>query len=81
MKILSGKDEGLKRIIGVRTLALSAVNLTIGAGIFALPALVAAEIGASAFLAYLVCTGLLGLVSVSRIFSELTFLVRIYSAR
>lgn len=55
-------DEGLKRVVGVRTLALNAVNMTIGAGIFALPALVAAEVGASAFLAYIVCTTLLGLV-------------------
>lgn len=58
----SHSDEGLKRVVGVRTLAINAVNMTIGAGIFALPALVAAEIGASAFLAYFVCTLLLGLV-------------------
>lgn len=56
------RDEGLKRVVGVRTLAINAVNMTIGAGIFALPALVAAEIGASAFLAYITCTALLGLV-------------------
>ncbi|MBX2963866.1 MAG: amino acid permease [Cyclobacteriaceae bacterium] len=55
-------DEGLKRVVGVRTLAINAVNMTIGAGIFALPALVATAIGASAFLAYIVCTALLGLV-------------------
>lgn len=58
----STNEESLKRVIGVRTLALNTVNLTIGAGIFALPAVVAAEIGAAAFLAYLVCTGLLALV-------------------
>jgi basic amino acid/polyamine antiporter, APA family len=49
------KEEGLKRVIGVRTLAANAVNLTVGAGIFALPAIVASFLGAASFLAYALC--------------------------
>jgi amino acid transporter len=56
------QDEGLKRVIGVRSLASNAVNLTIGAGIFALPAIVAAQMGSSAIWAYLLCGLLLSLV-------------------
>lgn len=43
-------------------MAVNAVNLTVGAGIFALPAVVAFHLGSSAFLAYLICAVLLGLV-------------------
>src|SRR5688500_2118756 len=49
------QSEGLVRAIGVPGLAANAVNLTVGAGIFALPAAVAALLGPSAILAYLVC--------------------------
>ena len=56
------KDEGLKRVIGVGSLATNAVNLTVGAGIFALPAVVAGHLGAGAIWAYLLCGLLLGLV-------------------
>jgi len=56
------KDEGLKKVIGVRSLAANAVNMTIGAGIFALPAVVAFYLGAASFLAYLVCGVLIALV-------------------
>ncbi|MBL7857995.1 MAG: amino acid permease [Cyclobacteriaceae bacterium] len=55
-------EEGLKRIIGVRALAASAINLTVGAGIFALPAVVAGYLGTASFMAYLLCTILLMLV-------------------
>lgn len=55
-------DEGLERVIGVRTLAANVVNLTIGAGIFALPAIVAIRMGSSAFWTYLLCGLLLSLV-------------------
>jgi amino acid transporter len=47
--------EGLVRAIGVRSLAANGINLTLGAGIFALPAVVAAQLGAAAIAAYLVC--------------------------
>jgi basic amino acid/polyamine antiporter, APA family len=56
------KDEGLKRVIGVRALAINAVNLTVGAGIFALPAIIAGHLGAHAVWAYGLCGLLLGLV-------------------
>lgn len=48
-------EPSLKREIGAVGLALNAINLTIGAGIFVLPALVAQNLGRSAFIAYLLC--------------------------
>ena len=45
----------LERAIGPWTLGANAVNLSLGAGIFALPAVVAAILGPAAILAYLVC--------------------------
>lgn len=45
----------LKREIGAAGLALNAINLTIGSGIFVLPAIVAANLGRAAFVAYLLC--------------------------
>lgn len=47
--------NSLKRVIGVRGLAAAVFNITIGAAIFVLPAHVAANLGAAAPLAYLVC--------------------------
>jgi len=55
-------EAGLVRAIGPWTLGANAVNLTIGAGIFALPAVVAAILGPAALLAYLVCGALVLLV-------------------
>jgi len=55
-------EEGLVRAIGVRTLALNIVNLVVGAGIFVLPGIVAAQLGSAAILAYLVCSAAVGLV-------------------
>ena len=52
----------LKRIIGVRALALTMVNVTVGAGIFGLPAFAAHDLGTGAPFAYLVCIVLVGLV-------------------
>lgn len=50
----AGSPEGsLQRLIGVRALALTAMNTTVGAGIFGLPALVAADMGASAPIGYI----------------------------
>jgi basic amino acid/polyamine antiporter, APA family len=54
--------EGLTRAIGVRKLTISVVNLTIGAGIFAMPAVVAGHLGEAGVLAYLICGFLLALV-------------------
>lgn len=52
----------LKREIGAVSLALNAVNLTIGAGIFVLPAIVAENLGPAAFIAYLICALLVVLI-------------------
>ena len=50
-----GSHEGsLQRLIGVRALALTAMNTTVGAGIFGLPALIAADMGSSAPIGYVV---------------------------
>ncbi|MGI9113807.1 MAG: APC family permease [Chthoniobacterales bacterium] len=50
-------DEQLVRAIGVPGLAANIVSSTIGAGIFVLPATVAAGLGAAAPLAFIVCAG------------------------
>jgi amino acid transporter len=52
----------LKRVVGVGSLSMNVVNLTIASGIFALPAAMAATLGHAAPLAYLVCAVLFGLV-------------------
>lgn len=51
--------EGLKRVIGTRALIAATINLTIGAGIFALPADVAGYLGTASWMAYVVCISLL----------------------
>jgi APA family basic amino acid/polyamine antiporter len=56
------RDEGLLRVIGVRRLTATTINATIGAGIFVLPATVAAGLGPAAPLAYVVCGGLMALI-------------------
>ncbi|HEX7137811.1 MAG TPA: APC family permease, partial [Vicinamibacterales bacterium] len=55
-------DDRLVRAIGAPTLTASIVNLTIGAGIFVLPAFVAGRLGPAAPLAYVVCAVLMGLI-------------------
>jgi amino acid transporter len=51
----------LVRGLGVRQLAASIVNTTIGAGIFVVPALVAQGIGAAAPIAYVICAAMMAL--------------------
>lgn len=48
-------EEGLKRVVGVSGLALTIVSFTIGAGIFALPAIVGIQLGAFAVFGYIFC--------------------------
>jgi amino acid transporter len=55
-------DAGLVRAIGTLGLAAGIVNVTVGGGIFRLPAGVAGLLGAAAPLAYLVCTVAMGLI-------------------
>jgi basic amino acid/polyamine antiporter, APA family len=58
----SSPESSLRRSIGPLALAASIVNLTIGAGIFGLPADTAATLGATAFVAYLLCALMMGLI-------------------
>jgi APA family basic amino acid/polyamine antiporter len=57
MSVLSAPREeaGLIRALGIPGLTANIVNSTVGAGIFALPALVAAQLGAASPLAYIIC--------------------------
>ncbi|MGC1873043.1 MAG: amino acid permease [Acidobacteriaceae bacterium] len=48
-------DEKLKRVIGPWGLGAAAVNIAVGAGIFVVPAFVAAILGPAAIVAYFVC--------------------------
>jgi amino acid transporter len=54
-------DAQLLRVLGVRQLATTIFNYTVGVGIFALPALAVTRLGAAAPLAYLVCMVSMGL--------------------
>ena len=47
--------EGLKRVVGLPGLTLNIINYTIGAGIFALPAIVSLQLGAFAIFGYIFC--------------------------
>lgn len=58
----SEQDEGLVRVIGTGALGLNVVNMVVGAGIFALPGLVAVKLGSAAIVAYLVCSVTVALV-------------------
>jgi len=55
-------ESGLVRAIGARQLTASVINVTIGAGIFVLPAVAARGLGPAAPLAYIVCAGLMALI-------------------
>ena len=54
--------ETLVRAIGTFGLAAGIINITIGGGIFRLPASVAGSLGAAAPIAYLVCAAAMGLI-------------------
>jgi basic amino acid/polyamine antiporter, APA family len=55
MTSIPKEETGLIRAIGVPALAANIVNSTVGAGIFALPAAVAAQLGAASPVAYVIC--------------------------
>jgi len=61
--------ENLKREITPVSLALANINVMVGSGIFALPALVAEDLGATAILAYFTCAALVFLIALC--FAEL----------
>lgn len=52
---MSATERGLVRAIGPIGLAAGIVNITVGGGIFRLPATVAASLGAAAWFAYVIC--------------------------
>jgi amino acid transporter len=56
------KDGELVRALGVRQLAASIFNYTVGSGIFALPAFTVAQLGAGAPFAYFACMVVIGLI-------------------
>jgi APA family basic amino acid/polyamine antiporter len=55
-------SEPLVRAIGTLGLAAGIINITIGAGIFRLPAIVASSLGPAAPIAYIVCAVAMGLI-------------------
>ena len=55
-------DSALVRAIGMWSLAAGIVNVTVGGGIFRLPADAAAALGAAAPVAYLICAVAMGLI-------------------
>ncbi|HUE10238.1 MAG TPA: APC family permease [Steroidobacteraceae bacterium] len=58
------RDSELKRVVGPWALAASIINIIVGAGIFAVPAALAACIGPYAPLAFLVCAIAVGSVAI-----------------
>jgi basic amino acid/polyamine antiporter, APA family len=59
---MNSPRESLTRAIGTFGLAAGIINITIGGGIFRLPALVAVSLGAAAPMAYVVCAVAMGLI-------------------
>ena len=55
-------DEDLKKEVGTVGLSANLVNTIVGAGIFALPAIIASNLGPASVLAYIFCGTLIGLV-------------------
>jgi len=57
------EKEKLKREIGLLPFTLAILNITVGTGIFVIPAIVAENLGAAAIVAYLVCGALIFLIA------------------
>lgn len=57
------RDRGLVQVVGPLGLAANVVNIVIGAGIFVLPAAIAAQIGSAAPLAYVACAIAMGAIA------------------
>lgn len=60
----SPRDAGLVRAVSSRGLAASIINTVVGAGIFAAPAALAADIGVYAPLAFLICALAIGSIAI-----------------
>ena len=59
---LTSSERSLVRAIGMWSLAAGVINITVGGGIFRLPADVAGALGAAAPIAYVVCAVAMGLI-------------------
>src|SRR6476620_6729542 len=59
---LAAGERSLLRAIGTWSLAAGVINITVGGGIFRLPADVAGALGAAAPIAYVVCSIAMGLI-------------------
>ncbi len=59
------ESPSLLRVVGTRRLAATIFNTVVGAGIFALPGVIAGLSGTAAPIAYLACTGAILLVALS----------------
>jgi amino acid transporter len=59
---ISSGERSLVRAIGTWALAAGVINVTVGGGIFRLPADVAGALGAAAPIAYVVCAIAMGLI-------------------
>ena len=59
---MSQEEDRLKRTIGVWGVSANIINTVIGAGIFVIPAIVAAKLGSASIFAYLFCGILITLV-------------------
>src|ERR1700716_792588 len=60
----SDRDVGLIRAVGPWTLAASIISMIVGAGIFAVPAALAASVGPYAPVAFLACGFAVGAVAI-----------------
>ncbi|HEY5405793.1 MAG TPA: amino acid permease [Ginsengibacter sp.] len=49
------QSEGLKRELGVLDVTTNVINITIGSGIFLMPAIIAGILGSASILAYIIC--------------------------
>ena len=52
---VTNNNKELERVVGVTGLSLNIINITVGAGIFALPAIVGVELGVFSIFAYVFC--------------------------
>jgi len=63
------ETEGLDRALGVRAVAANIVNVTVGSGIFVMPAVIAAILGPASIVAFVACA--LGMGLIAMCFAEL----------
>ena len=51
----TNQSEGLKRELGITDVAINVINITVGSGIFLLPAIIAGILGNASIVAYILC--------------------------